>query len=79
MGKLSNIIFYKDSWGTRNVIKKMAEVENIPSIGEVVVVSDIGSYYTVIERVFDFEDSIVHLRLNENPRTYDLAYMDANA
>ena len=75
MGKLCNIIFYKDSWGSRHVIKKMYEIENIPNVDEVVVLFDDDVYYTVVERVFDFADNIVHLRVSENARTYDLASM----
>ena len=77
MGKLCNVIFYKDSWGRSNVIHKEHEIENIPDVGEIVVLSDSvdDTYYSVVERVFDFADNIVHMRVSPNRRIYDLTTM----
>lgn len=75
MGKLSNVIFYLDSWGPSYMIKKDYEVEHIPDIGETVVLQVESEYnfYKVEERVFDFADNLVHFRLSKSLRCYDLA------
>ena len=37
MGKLSNVIFYLNSWGTQNVVKKEHDVDKVPDVGEIIV------------------------------------------
>lgn len=75
MGKLSTVIFYNESWGQRNVLKKEHEVDHIPNEGEMVVlnIEDEYGFYRVDERVFDFADNIVHLRVKPSLRCYDLS------
>lgn len=77
MGKLSNVIFYLNSWGTQNVVKKEHDVDKVPDVGEIVVlmVEDDYSFYKVEERVFDYADNIVHFRVSKSLRCYDLSAM----
>lgn len=77
MSKLSNVIFYNESWGVHNVLKKAFEIDKVPNIGEIVVLQTDEDYgfYSVVERVFDYADDIVHLRLTKSLRCYDLAIM----
>ena len=77
MGKLSNVIFYNESWGTHNVFKKEFDTDKVPNTGEIVVLQldEDYSFYKVEERVFDYVDDIVHLRLSKSSRCYDLAIM----
>ena len=78
MSKLSNVIFYNESWGAHHVLKKEFESDKVPNTGEIVVLQlddDDDSFYKVEERVFDYVDDIVHLRLSKSPRCYDLTIM----
>ncbi len=77
MSKLSNVIFYNESWGAHNVLKKEFEIDKVPNTGEIVVLQldDDYSFYKVEERVFDYADGIVHLRLTKSLRCYDLSVM----
>ena len=73
MGNMKNVIFYLESWGSKHVLKKVHDIETVPNANEVIVFDNNDSYFTVIERVFDFEEGTVHIRVKENSRTYDLA------
>ena len=77
MGKLCNIIFYLEKWGSQHVIQKEHEIEHIPNVNEMVVIERDNQYafYHIEERVFDYADNIVHIRVDFSPRCYDLAIM----
>ena len=72
MAKLSNLIFYNEKWGNSNVIQREKDVSFIPDVGETVV---LGSYnfYKVLERVMDYSDNIVHIRLEKSNKCLDLS------
>lgn len=75
--KLSNIIFYNESWGIQNVIQKVHDTDKVPNVDEIVVlqIGDDYNFYKVLERVFDYADDIVHLRVEKSARCYNLTVM----
>lgn len=75
MNKMNNVIFYEEHWGSNHVVKKLREVDSIPNVDEMVVISDDGPNYVVVERVFDYADNIVHIRLSASGRTFNLSVM----
>ena len=72
MTKLSNVIFYNKVWGPQNVICRYEKVLHVPEVGESVILSDYV-FFTVKERIFDFNDNLVHIRVEGVDRSPNLA------
>ena len=72
MAKLTNLIFYNEKWGSCNVIWRENNISFIPDIQEIVVVNSFD-YYRVLERIMDFSENVVHLRVEKLDKCLDLA------
>lgn len=69
--------FYNESWGIPNVIQKVHDTDKVPNVDEILVlqIGDDYDFYKVLERVFDYADNIVHLRVEKSARCYNLTVM----
>ncbi len=72
---LCQLIFYLNNWGTSNIIYR-AKGSNVvaPNIGETIILNynREPQYFIVVERILDYADNSVHLKIEKVYSDIDL-------